>query len=279
MGITGDDRHVDRTLQRLKLEDLAKFASSDSDSVSPFPGYEAEGLLQTILPLNNLRPKVRKAHRDRRQIIQGYIDRAVEQRKYEGPPAQAKTALDILITHELANAEKAGRAPGFRSPIFNDALYGYCFGGQDTTHSSMSFLVKHFGMYQDAQRTLRANLQEAHETAHSERRNPTGDEILKTPIPYLDAFIEEVLRLNTTAAGVIKETVQDLVLLGHHIPKGTQVIVPLWDWTGSKYPANEFHPERWLRKDADTGRIIYDPKSGPHMTFSAGPRECWGSAR
>ncbi|RYP50348.1 hypothetical protein DL768_004113 [Monosporascus sp. mg162] len=88
-----------------------------------------------------------------------------------------------------------------------------------------------------------------------------------------NAFIEEVLGLSTTAAGVVKETVQDLVLLGHHIPKGKQVIVPLWgasvdspaypvieelrsksrqehardvlsDWAGSKYPTNEFHPER-----------------------------------
>lgn len=324
MGITGEDRNVDRTLKRLRSEDLSKFASGDADSVFPFPEYAPEGLLHTIVviaevtgrfptapvlrlhwPLNNLRPKVRRAHRERREIIQGYIDRAVEKRKTEGPPANATTALDILITRELANAEKAGRKPAFKSPIFNDALYGYCFGGQDTTHSSMSFLVKHFGMYPDAQRTLRAHLHEAHATAFSQQRSPTGDEIVKTPIPYLDAFIEEVLRLNTTAAGVIKETVQDVTILGHHIPKGTQLIVPLWgasidspaypipedirskscqdhvkdvpsDWTGSKYPADEFHPERWLREDTETGRVIYDPKSGPHMTFSAGPRECWG---
>ncbi|KAK7754519.1 hypothetical protein SLS62_003539 [Diatrype stigma] len=325
MGITGDDRNVERTLQQLKTEDLSRFTSNDTDSVFPFPEYVPQGLLQTIVviaevtgrfptapvlrlhwPLNNLRPHVRKAHRERREIIQGYIDRAVEKRQREGPPAQAKTALDILITRELANAEKAGRAPAFQSPIFNDALYGYCFGGQDTTHSSMSFLVKHFGMYPEAQRTLREHLHTAHAAALAERRSPTTEEILRaSPIPYLDAFIEEVLRLNTTAAGVIKEATQDLTLLGHHIPKGTQLIVPLWgasidspaypipeslrskscrehagdvpaDWTGSLYPAAEFHPERWLREDEDSGRVVYDPKSGPHMTFSAGPRECWG---
>ncbi|KAI1258547.1 cytochrome P450 [Xylariaceae sp. FL1019] len=324
MGITGDDRNITRNLVRLETEDLSKFSSLDRDQVFPFPEYEAEGLLKTILviaevtgrfptapvmrlhwPINNLRPSVKNAHREKRRITQLYIDRAVQRYEREGPAAQPNTAADLIIKRDRDMAKKEGRQPRYDTDLINDSLYGYCFGGQDTTHSAMSFLVKHFGLYPRAQKLLRAHLHEAHARALSEHRCPSDEEILHTHIPYLEAFIEEVLRQNTTASAVLKETISDTVFLGHHLPKGTQLLITLWgasidrpafaipedlrsktsqqyaddvpsDWEWCDFPADEFHPERWLREDPATGRMMYNPKAGPHMTFSAGTRECWG---
>ena len=324
IGIEGEDKNIFRYQQRLESTNLAQYKPKSIDEIFDFPEYEAEGLLKTIdiiahvagkfptapilplhWPLNNLRPSVAGAHRDRHTIIQKYIDIALERWEKVGPPKNPRWALDLIIKRENEAAKAAGRKPNYRSKLFHDALYGYCFGGQDTTHSALSFLVKHYGMYQEPQRKLRAALREAHKAAVAEHRAPTSDEILRTPIPYLDAFIEEVLRLNTTASGVVKEAKEDMEVLGYHVPKGTQVIVPLWgacidspalpveeskrsatsqehiddvpaDWTGCGYPAKVFHPERWMRKDPESGELVFNARAGPHMTFSAGPRECWG---
>lgn len=324
MGIEGNDKNIYRYHKRLEAMDLSRLRPESPDETFPFPEYECEGLLKTIdviahvagkfptapilplhWPINNLRPDVRKARHDRRAIIQTYIDRALERWETVGPPQKPRWAIDLIIAREQTAAKKAGRQPDYTSKLFHDALYGYCFGGQDTTHSALSFLVKHFGLYQEPQQKLRAALREAHTAAVAEGRAPTSDEICKAQIPYLDAYIEEVLRLNTTASAVIKEAIEDMEILGCHVPKNTQVLVPLWgasidspalpidektrsktsqehakdmpgDWTDCGYDSGVFHPERWMREDPETGRIAFYPRAGPHMTFSTGPRECWG---
>lgn len=324
MGIEGSDKNIYRYHERLESMDLASLKPSSTDAVFPFSEYENEGLLKSIdviahvggrfptspilplhWPINNLRPEVRRARRDRHTIIKACIDRALERWETAGPPQKPRWAIDLVISREQTAAKKAGRKPDYSSNMFHDALFGYCFGGQDTTHSALSFLVKHFGLYQEPQRKLRAALREAHGVAVEEHRSPTSDEICKTQVPYLDAFIEEILRVNATASAVIKEATQDMEILGCHVPKGTQLFVTLTgpsidspalptdeskrsktgqehakdmpgDWTHSHYPSVVFHPERWMREDPETGRTVFDPRAGPHMPFSAGPRECWG---
>jgi cytochrome P450 len=326
MGIGGDDKNLVRNFERLKSTDFSSESTPGHylESVFPFPDYEPEGLLDTITviaeitgnfptapivqlfwPVNNLRPKLRRAQAKKEQIIKTQIDEAVARWEKEGQPKPMTNALQYIIAREFGAAKKAGRTPNFHTKLFHDALYGYCFGGQDTTHSALAFLVKHFGTYQSIQTTLRAALREGHPAAFAESRNPTPEEITKAKIPYLDAFMEEVLRLNASASAVLKEAVADMEVLGCRIPKGAQMLIPLWgpsidqpaipvpehvrsqssrdhkgsmatDWEGTEYPPGEFHPERWLRKDPSTGELVFDPKAGPQMTFSLGPRECWG---
>lgn len=326
MGITGNDKAIAQYRQQLLSSPTTTTNTNRPDAEFHFPEYQPHGLLRTIevlasvagtfptalfqslhWPLHNLRPVVRRARADRFAIIQRYIDRALERWETDGPPQKPRWALDLIIKRERAAAQKAGRAPDYASRLFHDAVYGYCLGGQDTTHSALSFLVMHFGRHPAAQEKLRRHLRAAHPSAVAEGgRPPTSDEICKTSVPYLDAFVEEVLRLNTTASAVIKETMQDINLLGHRVPRGHQILVPLWgacidspafpvreadrsstsrehaattpaDWSSSPYPAGEFHPERWLRRsDDDEGRVVFDPRAGPQMTFSLGPRECWG---
>ena len=324
MGLEDSDKNIHRYHERLRSIDIFRIKPDSEDILFPFPEYECEGLLKTIdviahvagkfptapilplhWPIHNLRKEVRKARRDSHAIIQAYVDRALERWETVGPPKKPRWAIDLVIGREQTAAEKEGRKPDYRSKMFHDAIYGYCFGGQDTTHSTLSFLAKHFGMYQEPQLKLRAALREAHAAAVAEHRSPTSDEICKTKIPYLDAYIEEVLRLNATASTIIRETVEDMDIFGYHIPKGTQILVPQWgasidspalpidegkrsqtsqehakdmpgDWTSSRYPPETFHPERWMREDPESGRVVFAPRAGPHMTFGAGPRECWG---
>lgn len=54
---------------------------------------------------------------------------------------------------------------------------------------------------------------------------PTAEEITKNQSHYLDATINEILRLASSIAVLDRQTSCDTELLGHHIPKGTIIMM------------------------------------------------------
>ncbi|KAG8679888.1 hypothetical protein FRC08_016673, partial [Ceratobasidium sp. 394] len=67
----------------------------------------------------------------------------------------------------------------------------------------------------------------------------------------------------------------DEVILGRHIPKGTQLLFPIAymsthesDWGPD---AKTWRPSRWLRPDGSFNRA-----AGPNIPFGLGPRSCFG---
>lgn len=110
----------------------------------------------------------------------------------------------------------------------------------------------------------------------------------------LEATTHEILRLAGTAAGVSRIAIQDTVVLGKSIPKGTTLYLPLaliatmplediaavpvsetdihQQWKGNTLM--EFKPERWLD---DEGK--FDSQVGLQSApFSAGQRGCFGKS-
>ena len=125
---------------------------------------------------------------------------------------------------------------------------------------------------------------------------------MRAQVPYLEAFIQEILRADPPLPAVGREVAVDMEILGHVIPKGTIILMPIqgptlnargWDvpeavrsessakhadpgdWAETAYPGEEFNPERWLKRDQN-GDVVYDAASGPFMTFGSGKRGCWG---
>ncbi|KAJ5294676.1 hypothetical protein N7508_009497 [Penicillium antarcticum] len=100
---------------------------------------------------------------------------------------------------------------------------------------------------------------------------------------------------------IMVQTRMDTVVLGHAVPRDTQVFLNLTgpslnmpsvsveetsrSKTSQTYEPTRhswddldpevFRPERWLRKDAE-GKWVFDAASGPTLAFSAGNRGCWG---
>ena len=151
-----------------------------------------------------------------------------------------------------------------------------------------------------AQGKLRVALRSCFVAAHSERRQPSVTEITTVTVPYLDAFMEEVLRVNAPLPATIRRTTMDTVLFGHKVPKDTDVMLVIGgpDYikpsisvpdhlrsetsrTKHQYGSWDsgdihlFKPERWLKTD-EHGQEVYDHRSGPMMAFSYGPRSCFG---
>lgn len=163
--------------------------------------------------------------------------------------------------------------------------------------------MKHLGASQEAQSTLRSHLRAAYKAAADEHRNPTAQEITSTRIPYLDATLEEVVRTARVFPGVQRTATVDTTVLGHHIPKGTDIFLlqlgpdyflppfPISDsvrhesslkanhqigsWIPDADEMNKFRPERWLAKD-EGGHEVFNAQAGPHLAFGLGPRGCFG---
>jgi len=164
-------------------------------------------------------------------------------------------------------------------------------------------MVKNVADYPEVQSKLRSALRAAYPEAYAEGRQPTAVELWKIPVPYFDAVLEECFRIDSPIPLTLREAMVDTQLLGHPIPRGTPVFL-VSNGPGFKTPAlplpesmrsvssrekkvnthgvwdpedvHLFKPERWLKIDPETGKEIFEPKSGPLLTFSLGPRMCFG---
>ncbi|KAL7928309.1 cytochrome P450 [Trichoderma chlorosporum] len=224
-----------------------------------------------------------------------------------------RCAMDMMLLREMAHAKKEGRKPDINAPRMRDELFGYVATGHDTSSTTLSWITKFLTDNQSSQAKLRRQLHTAFAEAHSEKRQPTVMEIIEKPAPFLDAFLEECLRLAKTIPTILREASTDVTILGHPVPKGTGIIIYNHGPGGqlesgfrisesirshtsqeSKHLVSEwntddiscFRPERWLQEtmsaqndDGDSAEfegVKYNANSGPFLTFGGGPRGCFG---
>ncbi|EFQ25191.1 cytochrome P450 [Colletotrichum graminicola] len=254
-----------------------------------------------------LQPRERKLMDQRAQFVKEQVYRAIEKLQKdtdEDSESWVKCAVDLIIQRERKFAKKEGREPVYWSSVMKDELLGFIMAGHDTTSTTLSWGVKLLADCPRAQTKLRQDLRAAHASALVENRAPSHSEISTTRIPYLDAVIEEVLRLAHTAPVMDRQCTQDTVVLGHRIPAGTIVLMPNIgpSYTSPSFEIDEavrnetskqaakdrgvrswpadgidvFRPERWLVTDDETGGERYDATSGPAIPFGLGTRGCFG---
>lgn len=185
--------------------------------------------------------------------------------------------------------------------IYEPKVYGYLGAGHDTTATTIQWGMKHLAQHPETQRRARDNLRAVFQEAHAEGRQPSEAEIIKHQVPYIDAVIEEILRLSGPVSATARATTVDTIIMGHHVPKGTTVFMASvgpgftspsikpaadakefekpttytkrTDWDGMS--PESFLPERWLIED-ENGKLVYDPQAGPFLAFSVGVRGCFG---
>lgn len=77
------------------------------------------------------------------------------------------------------------------------------------------------------QRKLRESLRSTFKQAAADSIVPSAQDMVRMRTPYLDAVLEEILRLSFIASGNTRVTTQDVEVLGFRIPKGTDIIMPV----------------------------------------------------
>lgn len=202
-------------------------------------------------------------------------------------------------------------------------LFGYLVAGHDTAATTLGWSLKFTADNPAAQATLRRQLRAAYPNAVAENRSPSAEEIAdanKHPVPYLEAYVEECLRIARTASVNIRVATQDTTVLGHALPKGTAVMMSRIgpSFMGPRVEVDDklrspgaraakakeawdestlhlFEPGRFLRGHEAYGGALdssgdaraegkygefddyeFDPHGAPFLSFSVGPRSCFG---
>ncbi|CEJ86586.1 hypothetical protein VHEMI04148 [[Torrubiella] hemipterigena] len=240
-------------------------------------------------------PRYRKVTATKRKVIREQIRGALQRLD---TPSESRTAIEHMMLRERKAAEKQGRKPNYENPTLIDEIAGQFIAGLHTTSTTLAWTFIYLTRLPKIQTKLRSALHDAYAEARAEDRIPSLAEVTKTRVPYLEAVLEEALRLHATS--LARQTNCDTVVLGHHIPKGTNVIliangpgfhIPSlvvdsakrsptaksatgWDETRD---LRLFDPERWLVKGANTGEgVVFDANAAPQIAFGMGPRSCWG---
>lgn len=212
-----------------------------------------------------------------------------------------KSATDLIVQREAQMARKEGRDIKIDTQVIKDELFGFYMAGQETTSTTLCWAMKYLTAHPDVQIKLRNSLREAHERAHRNGGLPFAQEIAQADVPYLEAFIQEVHRVGNSVSSIVRVTTKDTVILGHVIPKGTDVFM-LTNGPSYKTPPLEieeairsktsrenrekfgvwdnetigkFIPERWLSKN-EKGEVVFNPSAGYTHPYGVGPRACFG---
>jgi cytochrome P450 len=267
---------------------------------SPFP--------RILVPLAyRFLPSYSKAKRYTYDMISNQVNAAwarFSSKKAGGKPAdeqEVRSALELLVQRESQMARKENRERKFNLPIVRDELLAFLFAGQVTTGAALGWALKYLTMHQEVQKKMRSELRAVHRRAVEAGDMPTAQEIAEANLPYLDAFLAENHRFAVTISCMIRYTIKDTTVLGHRIPKGTDVFMltngpnyhmpamPVDEATRSKSSQDakdkygtwdesdmgEFRPERWLER-TENGEERYNAVAGPSIPFGVGPRGCFG---
>ena len=153
------------------------------------------------------------------------------------------------------------------------------FAGSETTAISLSAVFHHILENPRVYKKLMAELdQAAKDGTIADRENNKVSWSETQKLPYLDACIQESLRMHP-AAGLILERIvpaQGIDILGHSIPGGT--IVGCNAWVVHRRPeifgldVDTFRPERWIEATPEKVREM----KGAMLQFGAGSRSCIG---
>ncbi|EWZ78000.1 hypothetical protein FOXG_17449 [Fusarium oxysporum f. sp. lycopersici 4287] len=150
--------------------------------------------------------------------------------------------------------------------------------GSDSTTTTMCGVLYYLAQ-PAAAKAKRAVLDELRSAFQSEEevtlRNTTS-----TSLPYLNACIEEAMRVYPSTAEQPPRVSPGELVGGHFIPKGTKVYT--YQWSTHRNPAHfaqakEFHPERFLPESHQQyDKRFLDDRLSLVKPFSHGPRDCVG---
>ncbi|KAH7334102.1 cytochrome P450 [Rhizoctonia solani] len=158
----------------------------------------------------------------------------------------------------------------------HDELLAYVFAGQDTTSSLLRWLVKYLPQNPEIQHRLHNEVCSVFGQA-DDMSEPFDFHLLDDPerVPLLEAVVAETLRCAGVGAQIGRELIQDEIIMGRFVPKGTQLIFAIALMSRDKerwgQDADEWRPTRWLTPEG-----AFNRQAGPSFPFGLGQRSCFG---
>ncbi|KDO29390.1 hypothetical protein SPRG_05927, partial [Saprolegnia parasitica CBS 223.65] len=149
------------------------------------------------------------------------------------------------------------------------------FAGVDTTSQGILWTLYAIASSPNAH-DLQRRLHDEVAAAMGDKAHMDEDTLSK--LPLVRACVKEALRLYPVFSTSMRIMRDDTTLLGYSVPKGTQVLLPIYAMSRDRSVFAEpdtFVPERWLRRDTKSAA---DRKKAAYATlpFGMGARSCAG---
>ncbi|KAI3759024.1 hypothetical protein L6452_06597 [Arctium lappa] len=198
------------------------------------------------------------------------IERLLEEHKGEQQNKGNQVFMDVLIS--ILEGSSQDDFSGFdHDSVIKSSCLAILTAGLDTMSVTLTWAL-----------SLLLNNPKALEIAEDEIDEHVGRERMieesdMKNLVYTKAIIKETLRLYPAAPlSVPRESLEDCIVSGYNIPKGTRLLVNLWKMHRDPniWPdPNEFQPERFLtsQKDIDVKGKHYEL-----LPFGSGRRMCPG---
>ncbi|KAI7725776.1 hypothetical protein M8C21_013947 [Ambrosia artemisiifolia] len=217
------------------------------------------------------RKRMIKTADDLDEIVEGWLKEQKVKRKSVTQHEGNQVLINVLIN--ILEGASETEFPGFdHDTIIKSTCHQLLTAGLDTTSATLTWAL-----------SLLLNNPKALETAQAEIDKHVGRERLVEEsdmknLVYLEAIIKETLRLYPAAPlSVPHESIEDCVVGGYNIPKGTRLLVNISKIhrdTNTWSNPHEFQPERFLTGDHQDVDV-----KGKHfdlIPFSSGRRMCPG---
>jgi len=190
--------------------------------------------------------------------LSSYLDRLIEQRAQEPP---RNDFLGILISGSKHHA-------GLSRELIRDEAVTILLAGHETSASAVIWALYLLATHPECADALAEELLPRLDGSAPSLRD------LET-LPLLRATLDESLRLYPPTHRIARTARTPVMIGGHQIPEGADVVIPQWAVHRSErwYDAPlRFRPERWTHEfRRSLPRFAYFP-------FSGGPRTCVGAS-
>ncbi|KAL1853938.1 hypothetical protein VTK73DRAFT_8869 [Phialemonium thermophilum] len=205
-------------------------------------------------------------------ILGDYVKQRIEDvrsAREQRRPEEADKSKDLL-TYMVEEKYFATDGDVWSEQDMLNQILNFVAGGHETSASLLVWATYVLSTYPEVERRLVA------EIAQLLKRNPRPDYAEIEGLRYLNNFMRELLRVHCPAITLPREAIEDVVIQGTLIPKGTTLIMlpaavhrnpSIWG-----PDADEFDPDRWDKLSAETTDIY------AFAAFSHGPRICSGRA-
>ncbi|KAI0302392.1 cytochrome P450 monooxygenase pc-bph [Multifurca ochricompacta] len=179
-------------------------------------------------------------------------------------------AYRVDVLSKLQDGKDDNGNPMGREELTAEALT-QLIAGSDTTSNSSCAITYYLASNPNVQKKLQKELDDA---LANEDDPVSSYEVVKN-LPYLEAVINEALRLHSTSGIGLPRIVPQggLTIQGHFFEEGTTLSVPSYTIHRDREvwgdDALVFRPERWFERDNQAIQKTFNP-------FSYGPRACVG---
>lgn len=206
--------------------------------------------------------KRNRTYSSSRKKVHQYINRIILQRR---AMPESEWPQDLLTKLMQARDEETGQP--MSDSLLRDESITTFFAGHETTARTMSHTWYALSKNKEARQKL-----------HHELDSILGDEIPTLAdlqrLPYTLQVIKEVLRLYPPAPFYVRDSVEDDVIYGYKLPKGSAVMLsPFFTHRHPEFWEDplKFDPDRWAPgKEKERHRYCYHP-------FASGKRVCIGN--